>query len=69
MHPDASYFLINFNCQGESAAIQWVNLICLYKSKLDLDEGSERLKSRTLDSEINRNQTRNQEIAGEISEF
>jgi hypothetical protein len=31
--------------------------------------GPTRLKSRTLDSEINRNQTRNQEITREISEF
>ena len=31
--------------------------------------GPTRLKSSTLDSEINRNQTRNQEITREISEF
>jgi hypothetical protein len=31
--------------------------------------GPTRLKSRTLDSEINRNQTRNQEITREISEI
>jgi hypothetical protein len=31
--------------------------------------GPTRLKSRTLDSEINRNQTRNEEITREISEF
>jgi hypothetical protein len=31
--------------------------------------GPTQLKSRTLDSEINRNQTRNQEITREISEF
>jgi hypothetical protein len=34
-----------------------------------ISRGPTRLKSRTLDSEINRNQTRNQEITREISEF
>jgi hypothetical protein len=38
-------------------------------ASLYLSRGPTRLKSRTLDSEINRNQTRNQEITREISEF
>jgi hypothetical protein len=38
----------------------------LYRKK---PRGPTRLKSRTLDWEINRNQTRNQEITREISEF
>jgi hypothetical protein len=37
--------------------------------KLLKPRGPTRLKSRTLNSEINRNQTRNQEITRKISEF